>query len=85
MNLQTDDLLFRQLARLAPVEADDVHTASVRARCHAALSRQRRNSGPAAGVPVARRWSWELVFACGCAAIYLSAVIQQALEMYGVW
>ena len=84
MNLQTDDLLFRQLARLAPVDADDVHTASVRTRCHAALARQRRSAGAAAGDRVAQGWSWELVFACGCAGVYLSAVIQQALEMYGV-
>jgi hypothetical protein len=85
MNLQTDDLLFRQLARLAPLAADDVHTDSVRARCHAALARQCRNARAAAGVRVVRGWSWELVFVCGCAAIYLSAAIQQALEMYGVW
>ena len=46
MNLASDDPLFRQLSRLTPVVPDDVHSASVRARCHAALARQRRRRGP---------------------------------------
>ena len=85
MNLQSDDPLFRQLARLAPVVPDDVHSASVRARCHSALARRRRRMHqPAADVQVARRWRWELAVAAGFAAVYLSVVIQQALIMYGL-
>ena len=83
MNLASDDPLFRQLSRLAPVVPDDVHSNSVRARCHAALGRQRRRRGPAAEVRVTRR-CWELAVAGGFAAVYLSAVIQQALAMYGL-
>ena len=84
MNLQSDDPLFRQLARLAPVVPDEVHSASVRARCHAALARRRRKHQLAAEVRVARLWRWELAVAGGFAAVYLSVVIQQALVMYGL-
>ena len=85
MNQQPDDPLFRQLARLAPVVPDEVHSASVRARCHSALARRRRRMHqPAADGRVARRWTWELAVAAGFAAVYLSAVIQQALMMYGL-
>ena len=84
MNLQSDDPLFRQLARLAPVVPDEVHSASVRARCHAALARRRRKHQLAAEVRVPRRWRWELAVTVGFAVVYLAVVIQQALVLYGL-
>lgn len=80
------DPLFRQLAGLKSEAPDPTHRASVRARCHAALARQRRK--PKAGAesaesPVTRPRRFEVALAAALAVVYLAAVVSDALTMYG--
>jgi hypothetical protein len=61
-------------ARLDPSRGD-----RIRARCHAALARERRRAITSAGT--VRRWP---PIVMGLGGLYISAVVQQVLALYGI-
>jgi len=65
MTEPSDDLVLRALARMTPAAPDAIHSASVRAQCHAALARRRRRNESRAGAGVARGRAMELVVVGG--------------------
>ncbi len=84
MTEPSDDLVSRQLLRLTPVEPDAARGERVRARCHAALARQRRRRRLAAvGVRVTVGRMVELAAVAGVIVLYVSLVIRSALAAYG--
>lgn len=82
MTVPSDDPIFRQLARLTPTAPDATHSAAVRARCHAALDRQRRLRVEGDSVRAPRRLV-TLIGAGAFAIVYVLAVIHNATSMYG--
>ena len=79
----SDDPLSARLARLPAGIPDEKHGASTRARCHAVLERRRRQE--AATDSIARSgWHAELTAAAAVVAIYVLAVLRDALSAYGV-
>jgi hypothetical protein len=83
MTASSDDLVFRALARMRPAAPDAIHSASVRARCHAALARQRRLGAGRVEARVARGRTMELAVVGGAALFYVSLVIREALAAPG--
>ena len=78
----SDDPLAVRLARLPAAVPDEHHRAGVRARCHAAL--ERRQARAAATDTSARSgWPAELT-AAALVAIYVLAVLGDALSAYGL-
>jgi hypothetical protein len=75
------DSLLRVLERLPRSEPNPARAARVRARCHAVLAsqqprRQRPKRGVGSGI-----WEPALVGLC---LVYLSDVVRQALQLFGV-
>jgi hypothetical protein len=76
----TEDSLLRLIARLPGADSDSLRAERVRARCHAALARQRRQqeelrSARASGL-------WPLAAALG--GVYITEMIRQTLLFYGI-
>jgi hypothetical protein len=77
-----DDPLSVRLARLLGAVPDENHRARVRARCHAALERRRAR---AAVTKAAARSGWHAeLTAAALVAIYVLAVLGDALSAYGL-
>ncbi len=74
------DPLRRTLERLPFHEPDEDRAARTRARCHAALARQRRRAASQAAP--APRWESALIGTL-CAA-YFTEIVRYALRFYGV-
>jgi hypothetical protein len=86
MSQSSDDPALRELARLMPAAPDAVHSASVRARCHAALARRRRRQDADVERPLGRGRLLELVVVGGVALLYVSLVVRDALAVHaGFW
>jgi hypothetical protein len=79
----SDDPLSVRLARLPVVTPDEIHRAGVRARCHAVLERRRRREA-ATDATVRSGWRAELTAAAAVVAIYVLAVLRDALSAYGL-
>ena len=77
------DPLDRQLRRLTPSAPNDLHSASVRARCHAALARRHRHSDAGAGAAWSIASTLETVLVGGVAVAYFALVVYDALQVYG--
>ena len=75
----TDDPLLRLIARLPDAESDSSRAGLVRARCHAALARQRRREEVQ---PARSPAFWPLVAALG--GVYVTETIRQALLLFGI-
>ena len=82
MNRPIDDDVLHHLARLTPVEPDACAAESVRAQCRAALARRRRRRAIASRA--SQRWHVEFAIVSVAAAIYLSAIVRQAIALYGL-
>jgi len=79
----SDDPLSERLARLPVVTSDESHRAGVRARCHAVLERRRRRAA-ATDATARSGWRGELTAAAAIVAIYVFAVLRDALSAYGL-
>jgi hypothetical protein len=78
----SDDPWSVRLARLPGAVPDEIHRADIRARCHAVLERHRTRA--AATEATARSgWHAELT-AAALVAIYVLAVLRDALSAYGL-
>lgn len=77
-----NDPLLRRLGRLERAEPDRARGERVCARCHAAMVRRQaaRQTAPSS----ARAARWEPAFAAGVCLAYLSVVVRQALQLYGI-
>jgi hypothetical protein len=82
MNTPLTDPLLRGLQRLPAPAPDDIHSTSVRARCHAALARRRRAEIRRADARRSRPYDMAVVG--GFTLVYLLLVIYDALSAYGV-
>jgi len=80
---RSDDPVFRQLAGMTPLLPDATHRAGVRARCHAALARQRRHIE--AETRAVKRRSLEFAGIGTFTVVYVAVVIHDMLASYGVW
>jgi hypothetical protein len=83
MNAPLIDPMLRNLGRLPAAEPDAIHSASVRAQCHAALGRRlRAKIRRTGGAPLGRPYGMAVVggFTLG----YLLLVIYDALSVYGI-
>jgi hypothetical protein len=78
MNADPAIRLMERLPRAAP---DPARAARTRARCHAALGRQRAVRRTARQV---RARAWESALVAGVCAAYLTEVVRSALHLYGV-
>jgi hypothetical protein len=78
----SDDPLSVRLARLPAAVPDEHNRAGVRARCHAALERRRARAA-AANTSARSGWHAELT-AAALVAIYVLAVLGDALSAYGL-
>jgi len=81
-----NDPIGAQLGRLPAREPDRRTAERVRARCQAALARQRERREGTEGQPA---WRWrralEPALAAGASVIFLFEVTRRALELYGLW
>ncbi len=82
MTHSPSDPLLRQLAGTTPNAPEAIYSASVRARCHAALARQHRRREVSAAPRADRGGLVEVAAASGFALLYVSLVIQRALAIY---
>ena len=83
MIVVSDDPVLRQLSRMTPAVPDAAHTASVRARCHATLARQRRRQDASGELRANRGGPLELAVIGGFALAYVSLVVYHALAIHG--
>lgn len=79
----SNDVLWSQLEALTPVVPDPIYSQSVRARCHAALARQRGRDAQG-NTRVSRIGRLDVVLVGGFTFVYVVAVVLDALASYGV-
>ena len=80
---RSDDPVIRQLAGMTPLLPDATRRAGVRARCHAALARQRRHMD--AETRAVRRRALEFAGIGTFAIVYVAVVLHDMLASYGVF
>ena len=76
----TEDTLLRLIARLPDADSDSLRAEHVRARCHAALARQRRQQEELRSTRASGLWPLAAVLG----GVYITETIRQALLLYGI-